>query len=74
MVDRQYICTQFDLCHSQTLSTIDVPSKTVTLREAALHVSLGKQRQFCKCTAGCNTNGVGVGEIRKFVVLDATKI
>ena len=55
-LERRYICTQFDLSHSQTLSTIDVSSKTVTLREAALHVSLGKQRQFCKCTAGCNTN------------------
>ena len=45
-LDRQYICTLFDLYHCLTISTVDIPSQTVALRGAALHLPLGKDKMF----------------------------
>ena len=36
------------------LTQDEVPDKSVTLREAILHSSLGSHKQFCNCTGGSN--------------------
>ena len=72
-LDRKYISTQFDLCHSHTLSIIDIPSMTVILREAHFMFLLGSINSFVSALLAATQTGVGVGVVRKCVALDAMK-
>ena len=55
-LDRRYLSTEVELSHSKFLQPGDVPEVTISLRQAVLSSSLGKNRLYCSCTSGCNTN------------------
>ena len=55
-LDTHYLSTEVELSHANFLTPTDIPSDTVTLRQAALTCSLGKYRLSCNCTGGCGSN------------------
>ena len=55
-LENRYTSGQFELSLSFFLTQDEVPDKSVTLREAILHSSLGSHKQFCNCTGGCISN------------------
>ena len=55
-LDRRYLSTEVELSHSKFLQPGDVPEVTISLRQAVLSSSLGKNRLYRSCTSGCNTN------------------
>ena len=64
-LDRHYLSTEVELSHGNFLTPTDVPSDTVTLRQAALACSLGKYRLSCNCTGGCGSNRCKCRRIRR---------
>ena len=55
-LDRRYLSTEIELSFSKFLLHGDVPDVTVSLRQAILSSSLGKNTLYCSCTSGCSTN------------------
>ena len=55
-LDRRYLSTEIEFSFSKFLLPGDVPDVTVSLRQAILSSSLGKNRLYCSCTSGCSTN------------------
>ena len=55
-LENHYTAGQLELSLTFFLRQEDVPDKSVTLREAILHSSLGIHKQFCNCTGGCVSN------------------
>ena len=55
-LENHYTAGQLELSLTFFLRQEDVPDKSVTLREAILHSSLGIHKQFCNCTGVCVSN------------------
>ena len=55
-LENHYTAGQLELSLSFFLRQEDVPDKSLTLREAILHSSLGIHKQFCNCTGGYVSN------------------
>ena len=67
-LENRYTSGQFELSLSFFLTQDEVPDKSVTLREAIIHSSLGSHKQFCNCTGGCVSKKCKCRNQRKLAV------